>query len=218
MPVDEMLTQLKDTIVKGNKEEATEQTKRAIEAGIDASKILEAGIVKATEEVGELYERMEYYLPDLLIAADAMIASMEILKPHLKQMFSAQLKGTILVGSVEGDVHSIGKNLIITLLEGQGYEVIDLGTDVPPTKFVEKAKEINPDVIGLSGLLTTSIMVMRDTVLQLKEENITSKVIVGGGILSKEACEMIGADDFATDGWTGLKKIKEFIDSIKSGL
>lgn len=218
MQSDEILTNLKESIVKGNKEAAAEHTTRAIEAGIDMTLILEAGIIKATEEVGKLYEQMEYYLPDLLIAADAMIAAMDILKPHLKAIFDEKLKGTILIGAVEGDMHSIGKNLVITLLEGQGFEVVDLGTDVPPTKFVEKAKEIHPDVIGLSGLLTTSIMTMRDTVLQLREENIDSKIIIGGGILSKEACEMIGADDYATDGWAGLYKIKEFIESKYKGV
>jgi len=217
MQSDEIITNLKESIVKGNKEEATEHVKKAIEAGIDITLILEEGLIKATEEVGRLYEQMEYYLPDLLIAADAMIASMEVLKPHLREMFDEKFKGTILIGAVEGDMHSIGKNLMITLLEGQGYEVIDLGTDVPSAKFVEKAKEINPDVIGLGGLLTTSIMIMRDTVLQLREENILSKIIVGGGILSKEACEMIGADEYATDGWEGLKKIKNFIESKNRG-
>ena len=215
MQSDEILTKLKESIIKGNKEEATEHTKSLVEAGFDPTHILEAGIVKATEEVGKLYERMEYYLPDLLIAADAMIAAMDILKPLLKQLFDEKLKGTVLIGAVEGDVHSIGKNLMITLLEGQGYEVVDLGTDVAPAKFVETAKEMKPDVIGLGGLLTTSITTMRDTVLQLREENINSKIIVGGGILSQEACAMIGADDFATDGWEGLRKIKTFIESIR---
>jgi len=213
MQSDEILINLKESIVKGNKEAAAELITKAIEAGIDLMLILETGIIKASEEVGKLYEQMEYYLPDLLIASDAMIAAMEILKPALKAVFDEKLKGTVLIGAVEGDVHSIGKNLMITLLEGQGYEVIDLGTDVAPAKFVEKAKEINPDVIGLSGLLTTSITVMRDTVLQLREENIDSKIIVGGGILSKKACEMIEADDYATDGWVGLNKIKGFIES-----
>ena len=213
MQSDEVLTKLRESIVKGNKEEAVEQTNSLIEAGFDLTRILEAGIIKATEEMGKLYEKMEYYLPDLLVAADAMIAAMDVLKPRLKQLFDKKLKGTVLIGAVEGDVHSIGKNFMITLLEGQGYEVVDLGTDVAPARFVEKAREMKPDVIGLSGLLTTSITTMRDTVLQLRGENINSKIIVGGGILSKEACAMIEADDFATDGWEGLRKIKDFMEA-----
>ncbi|NVM31452.1 MAG: cobalamin B12-binding domain-containing protein, partial [Candidatus Helarchaeota archaeon] len=147
-----------------------------------------------------------------IISADAMIGVMEIIKPHLEGDPNQKPMGTILIGSAEGDVHSIGKNLMISLLQGQGFKVIDLGTDVPPDKFIEEAKKSKPDVIGISGLLTESISTMQKTVLMLKEENIPSKIIVGGGILTVESCTMIGADDFATDGWDGLKKINKLVE------
>ena len=212
MSNDEFITKLKDSIVKGNTEDAITYTKKSIETGIDVKTILDDGIIKATEIVGKLFEDMEYYLPDLIIAADAMIGAMEIIRPKLKGESDQKPKGLILIGSVEGDVHSIGKNLMIALLEGQGFDVIDLGTDVPPEKFVEEAKNSNPSVIGMSGLLTTSISAMQKTVLMLKEENIESKIIVGGGILTEESCKMIGADDFAVDGWEGLNKIKKLMN------
>ena len=144
-------------------------------------------------------------------STDAVLAPFE---PHPAAM-SRKAKGTILIGSAEGDVHSIGKNLMIPLLQGQGYKVIDLGTDVHPNKFVEEAKKSKPDVIGISGLLTASISTMQKTVIMLKEENIPSKIIVGGGILTAESCTMIGADDFATDGWDGLKKINKLVEGVK---
>ena len=212
MPSDEIIGSLKDSIVKGDKEESVALTKKAIESGLDTKVILNNGLIQATQIVGTLFEKMEYYLPDLIISADAMIGVMEIIKPHLEGDPNQKSMGTILLGSAEGDVHSIGKNLMISLLQGQGYKVIDLGTDVPPDKFVEEAKKSKPDVIGISGLLTASISTMQKTVLMLKEENIPSKIIVGGGILTAESCTMIGADDFATDGWDGLKKINKLVE------
>lgn len=215
MKGNEILSKLKNAIVKGEEDLAVELTKQALNVGIDAKVILTDGVIKGSEIVGDLFEKMEYYLPDLLIAADAMVKAMEVIKPKLKMEGVGKPFGKILIGSVEGDVHSIGKNLMIALLEGLGYEVTDLGTDVSSEKFIEEAKKLNPDIIGMSGLLTTSISVMQKTVIMLREENIQSKIIVGGGILTQESSEMIGADDFATDGWEGLKKIKKIIEGGK---
>ncbi len=215
MAPEEILEKLKEAIVKGEENQAIKLTKQALDKGIDAKTILTDGLIKGSEVVGDLFEKMEYYLPDLLIAADAMVKAMELIKPKLKDGGTGKPKGIILIGSVEGDVHSIGKNLMIALLEGQGYEVIDLGTDVPSEKFVDEAKNKNPVIIGMSGLLTTSISMMQKTVLMLKEENIQSKIIIGGGILTKESSEMVGADDFATDGWEGLKKIRKIVEGVE---
>ncbi len=212
MSANEILVKLKNSIVKGDKDQAVEYTQKAIKLELDIKVILDKGIIEATQIVGKLFEEMEYYLPDLIISADAMLSVMEIIKPKLIESSNQKSMGTIIIGSVEGDVHSIGKNLMIALLEGQGYDVIDLGTDVAPEKFIEEAKASNPNVIGMSGLLTTSISAMQKTVLMLKEEAIRAKIIVGGGILTKESCEMIGADDFATDGWEGLNKIKNLME------
>ncbi|NVM28539.1 MAG: cobalamin B12-binding domain-containing protein [Candidatus Helarchaeota archaeon] len=211
MEYNDILEKLKEAIIKGDVDQAIELTKKGLNMGIGAKVILENGVIKGSEMVGDLFEKMEYYLPDLLISADAMIKAVDFLKPHLKANSDEKSTGTILLGSVEGDVHSIGKNLVGALLQGQGYEVIDLGTDVPPETIVEKAKKSKPDVIGLSGLLTTSISAMQKTVIMLKEENIQAKIIVGGGILTNESCKMIGADNFATDGWDGLNKIKNLL-------
>ena len=121
--------------------------------------------LKAAEEVGILYEREEYFLADLLMTGDALKVAMDVLKPKLSQQTDIKPQGSILIGTVEGDIHDLGKSLVVSLLNGQGFSVIDLGSDVPPEIFVEKAKEINPDVIGLSGLLTSSVSISLSAIL-----------------------------------------------------
>ncbi|HUX98091.1 MAG TPA: cobalamin-dependent protein [Candidatus Deferrimicrobium sp.] len=212
MSEEEILIKIKDSIVKGEEEQAIDYTKEAIKLAIDVKTILNKGIIEATQIVGKFFENGEYFLPDLLISADAMVGVMDILRPKLLSDVTQKTNATIIIGSVEGDVHSIGKSLMCSLLEGQGFHVIDLGTDVPPARFIEEAKKVLPAIIGLSGLLTLSINKMRETVYLLREEGVTSKIIVGGGILTKEAVALIGADDYATDGWEGLKKIKQLLE------
>lgn len=205
---------LKKSIIYGETQKALDGFQKLLKSNIGIKQILTKVIVKTAEEIGGLYESGEIFLPDMLIAADIMKHIMKILKPKLKEDLNKKFKGTILIGTVEGDIHEIGKSLVIVLLEGQGFEVIDLGVDVSPKVFIEKAKEIKPKVIGLSGLLTMSISKMVETVNLLKRENISSKIIVGGGILSKESCDIIGADDYAKDGWEGIQKILKMMESV----
>ena len=179
--------------------------------GIQTNDILNKAILKGAEEAGRLYEADEYFLPDLLMTGDALNAATEIIKNTLTEKSEIISKGAILIGTVEGDIHDIGKSLVVSLLQGQGFEVVDLGSDVPPEEFLRKAKELNPILIGLSGLMTMSISKMVETVNLLKSENIQSRIIIGGGILSHESCKMVGADDFAKDGWEGIKKIHNLI-------
>ena len=211
MKEEELLENLKSAIIKGDTNKAVEFVNTSIKMGIQAKEILNRAILNGAEEAGNLYENDEYFLPDLLMTGDAINAATEKLKNSLKEKSEMESKGTVLIGTVEGDIHDIGKSLVISLLQGQGFDVVDLGSDVPPEEFLRKAKELNPILIGLSGLMTMSISKMVETVNLLKNENVSSRIIVGGGILSKEACEMIGADDFAKDGWEGVKKIKKLI-------
>ena len=211
MKEEESLEKLKKAILEGDSLKTIDWVEKSIKLGIPAKEILNKAILKGAEEAGNLYENDEYFLPDLLMTGDAIVAATEIIKNSLNKKSEIESKGTILIGTVEGDIHDIGKTLVISLLKGQGFNVIDLGSDVPPEEFLRKAKEINPILIGLSGLMTMSISKMVETVKLLKNENITSRIIVGGGILSKESCEMIGADDFAKDGWEGVKKINNLI-------
>ena len=205
---------LKQSIIYGENQKALDGFQKLLKSNISIKQILTKVIAKAAEKIGELYQSGEFFLPDMLIAADIMKHIMKILKPKLKEDLNKKFKGTILIGTVEGDIHEIGKSLVIALLEGQGFEVIDLGVDVSSKVFIEKAKEVNPKVIGLSGLLTMSISKMVETVNLLKRENLSSKIIVGGGILSKESCDIIGADDYAKDGWEGIQKILKMMESV----
>jgi dimethylamine corrinoid protein len=211
MNEENLLEDLKSAILEGDPNKSIELVNESIKMGIEVKEILNRAILKGAEEAGNLYENDEYFLPDLLMTGDAINVATEVLKNSLNEKSVIESKGTILIGTVEGDIHDIGKSLVVSLLQGQGFEIVDLGSDVPPEEFLRKAKEINPKLIGLSGLMTMSISKMVETVNLLKNENIQSKIIVGGGILSKESCEMIGADEFAKDGWEGVKKIKNLI-------
>lgn len=207
----ELLKKLKDLIVEGEPQKTIELMEEVIKQGLDAKVILNEAIIKGADEVGILYEKEEYFLADLLMSGDALKAAMEILKPKLSMDSDVKPQKVILIGTVEGDVHDIGKSLVTSLLQGQGFEVIDLGSDVPVETFVQKAKEIKPDIIGLSGLLTMSISKMHETIILLKKAGIPSKIIIGGGVVSKQSCAMIGADDCAKDGYEGIKKIKKIL-------
>jgi 5-methyltetrahydrofolate--homocysteine methyltransferase len=207
----EILIKLKEAIINGNPDKAIDEVDKAIKLGINYDIIINETILKASDEVGKLYEKEEYFLADLLMTGDAIQGVMDRLTPLIKS-HSEKTKGTIIIGTVEGDVHDIGKSLIISLLQGRGYDIIDLGVDVTPQKFLEKAKELHPDLIGLSGLVTSSISKMHETVIELKKAGIPAKIIIGGGIVSKESCNMMGADECAKDGWEGLKKVKNLLE------
>ena len=211
MNSEDLLMKLKDSIVEGEPQNTIELMEEVLKLDIEAKVILNEAIIKAADEVGILYEKEEYFLADLLMSGDALKAAMEILKPKLSMDSDIKPQKVILIGTVEGDVHDIGKSLVASLLQGQGFEVIDLGSDVLVETFVQKAEEIKPDIIGLSGLLTMSISKMHETIILLKKANIPSKIIIGGGVVSKQSCAMIGADDCAKDGYEGIKKIKKIL-------
>ncbi len=211
MNSEDLLMKLKDSIVEGEPQNTIELMEEVLKLDIEAKVILNEAIIKAADEVGILYEKEEYFLADLLMSGDALKAAMELLKPKLSMDSDIKPQKVILIGTVEGDVHDIGKSLVASLLQGQGFEVIDLGSDVPVEVFVQKAKEIKPDIIGLSGLLTMSISKMHETIILLKKADIPSKIIIGGGVVSKQSCAMIGADDCAKDGYEGIRKIKKIL-------
>ncbi len=207
----EILEKLRRTIIEGIPEDAIDLVNKSLEAKVDPKQILNDAILKGAEEVGLKYENGEFFLADMLLAADAINDSMDIIRPKLKEG-KQETMGKVLIGTPEGDLHDIGKSLIIALLNGRGVDVIDLGVDIPPEEFLDAAKKENPDVIGLSGLLTVSISKMIETVMLLKDEGIKAKIIVGGGILSEESCKKINADAWAKDGWEGVKKIIKLLE------
>jgi methylmalonyl-CoA mutase cobalamin-binding domain/chain len=209
---EEILDKLRNSIIEGILEEALDFIHKAIDANIDTKQILNEAIIRGAEEVGVRYEKGEYFLADMLLAADAINDCMDVIKPKLVEE-KHKSPGKVLIGTPEGDLHDLGKSLVIALLQGQGFDVVDLGVDVPPEKFVEVAKYENPDIIGISGLLTVTISKMTETVTMLKRKGIKAKIVVGGGILSEEACKYIGADAWTKDGWNGVKLIKNMMEA-----
>ena len=185
---------------------------QALEAGIPALDIVTKGMAKGMEIVGKKYEEKEYFLAELIMAGEVMKTGMEVLEPHLKATPVGR-KGVVVIGTVKGDLHDIGKNIVITLLRSSGFEVHDLGVDVDAQKFVEKVKETNADILALSALLTTTMVEMENVIKALKEASIRDKVkvIVGGAPITEEFASKIGADAFAVDAVQGLQKCKEMI-------
>jgi 5-methyltetrahydrofolate--homocysteine methyltransferase len=192
------LDALYTAIVEGDAKAAQAATKEALDAGIDPKKLLDATMIPAMDEVGRLFEANEYFVPELLISARAMKRSLELLRPLLSQT-GAQPVGTVAIGTVKGDLHDIGKNLVAAMLEGGGFEVIDLGVDVPPDRFVGVIREKNVGIVALSALLSTTMANMKVTIDALVQAGVRDrvKVIVGGAPVTQRFATEIGADGFS---------------------
>ena len=207
-----------NAILELEEEKALKITRERLEAGEDPLKILDDLKVVA-EKVGEKYEKGEFFVADLVMAGEIMKEVSELVRPKLKELGKAREPiGKFVIGTVEGDIHDIGKNIVVTMAEAAGFEVIDLGVDVPPQKFVEAIKQHNPEVVGMSGLLTLAIESMKKTVDAIKEAGLRDKVkiIIGGGRVDEYAKEYSGADAWTNDaakgirimlGWVGGKKV-----------
>ncbi len=191
---------LAESIIKGDNISSRDIAERLIADGVPALDLLNDGLVPGMDVVGKKFRDKEIYLPEVLLSARAMKAAMEIIKPLLSES-SAKRKGSVILGTVKGDIHEIGKNLVGMMLEGGGYTVIDLGVDVQPEKFIEEMKKHGAKLIGLSALLTTTMPAMKTVIDMLKadRQNTGVKVIVGGAPLNKEFADSIGADGYSPD-------------------
>lgn len=194
------LTNLKEAIVAGKLEDAKAIVNEAIEAGMDAQDIINGYLIKGMEEIGQRFEEGKAFVPNLLLAARAMKGCLEILKPRLKDASGASL-GTLVIGTVKGDLHDIGKNLVASMLEGCGFEVINLGVDISGQQFVEAVRKYNPQIVCLSALLTTTMSYMKEVIDTLDSEGLRQnvKVLVGGAPVSEEFAMQIGADGYSTN-------------------
>ncbi|SMG14316.1 corrinoid protein [Dethiosulfovibrio salsuginis] len=209
-----MLKQLAQSVVDMD-EEASEQLSRDfVEAGFDAYDGIASGLALGMDEAGRLYEEEEYYIPELLLCSDAMYSGLEVLKPHLKKEDSSDSLRAV-VGVVEGDTHDIGKNLFKVMLETVGFEVFDLGRDVPPKDFVDKAKEVGAHLVGMSTLMTTTMPNMPVVVELLKTHGMRDNtvVMVGGGPISRSFAQKIGADGYAPEASAAARLAKELVIS-----
>lgn len=196
----------------GKMEEVKDLTQKALEAGETADKILHEGLIKAMDRIGLLFKNNEIYIPEVLIAARAMHAGLAVLRPILaKAATSSAVK--IILGTVRGDLHDIGKNLVGMMLEGGGFEVIDLGIDVSPEKFLEAAQEKRAQVIGMSALLTTTMLQMKTTIDLLRASSWPKeiKTIIGGAPVTAEFAKKIGADGYAPDAASAVQVVKRLV-------
>jgi len=191
------LKKLYDAVINGDAKTAVAITKEAIDEKIDPVELISGTMIPAMDQVGKLYEQEEYFVPELLLSARAMKGSMELLRPLLFER-GAKPAGTVAIGTVKGDLHDIGKNLVASLLEGGGFEVIDLGADVPPEKFIETIRDKGVQVVCLSALLTVTMPSMKTTIEALKQAGLRDKVkvIIGGAPVTQQFADDIGADGY----------------------
>ena len=203
------LARLSESVLRGDEQKASELMRQAIDAGLPAKQILDVGLIRGMTTVGERFKAHEIFLPDVLMAAKAMYAGMNLLKPLLIKEDVPSM-GRVVMGSVQGDLHDIGKNLVGIMLKGAGFEVIDLGNDVAPERFVEEAKEQTASVIGMSALLTTTMPVMRRVVdlVRAQEPSVKIKTIVGGAPVSVDFARQIGADAYGFDAANAVEQVK----------
>jgi 5-methyltetrahydrofolate--homocysteine methyltransferase len=196
----ENLTNLYNSVLEGNIDGVSQNVQAALDEGVEPGEILSKGMIAAMQEVGRLYEEGDCFVPEMLVAARAMQAGLALLKPHLLNT-NVQAMGKVAVGTVKGDLHDIGKNLVGLMLEGAGFEVINLGVDVTPETFVNSVKTDAPDIIAMSALLTTTMPAMDATIAALEAAGVRKqvKVMIGGAPVTEEYARKIGADGFADD-------------------
>jgi len=199
-------------ISQGKADEVKKLTQEALDSGKEAETILKEGLLPAMEQVGVQFKNNEIYIPEVLIAARAMHAGMGILKPILSRSATTQ-SAKVVVGTVKGDLHDIGKNLVVMMLEGGGFDVIDLGIDVSPEKFSEAIRKHQPQVVGMSALLTTTMREMKGTIETLQEAGLRKqvKVMIGGAPVTDRFAKEIGADGYAPDAASAVDRVKEFL-------
>jgi len=205
----ELLKQIAEGVVGGDEKQVAQLTGQAIEQGTPPKRILDEGLIAGMNVVGRRFKEHEIFLPDVLLAARAMYAGMDLLKPLLVRD-GIPSQGKVVLGTIQGDLHDIGKNLVAIMLKGAGFEIIDLGNDVSPQRFVQTAKDQGAKVIGMSALLTTTMAKMRDVVALLEQQKLAGKIrtIVGGASVSEAFAREIGADAHGFDAASAVERVK----------
>lgn len=208
----ELLEKVAMSLVELDSERLKNSIEDALQNGVLPQEIIKEGMGRGMQTVGERYERGEYFLSELIMAGVTMKEGMALVEPHLKGQ-TTETAGRVLIGTVEGDLHDIGKNIVATMLESAAFEVHDLGVDVPPKTFVEKAKGLKPDIVALSALLSVTIGKVKETIDALKESSLREnvKVLVGGSCLNEKVAREVGADAYGYDAWDGVNKAKQLL-------
>lgn len=216
---EEIFEKLRQTVILGETEDCVKTVQDAIDAGIEPMKAITEGLAKGMEVVGDKFENKEYFLPEMLLAAEAMYAGLELLLPLLKKE-EAEVKEKVILGVVEGDIHDIGKNIVKAMLTAAGYEVIDLGVDVPASEFVEKALEEGATVIAMSTMMTPTLMSMKDVEEQLAKKGLKGKVktLIGGGSVTEQWRSRMGSDAYGEDAVEAVDRVKMLVEEIKAAV
>ncbi len=217
MNQDELLQQMYAQTLVGNKPEVVDLTNQGLELGVAPTTMLFESLIPALEEVGARFERGDFFVPEMLIAGRAMSGALEILRPLLADT-GAETIGTFLMGTVKGDVHDIGKNLVDIMLEGAGFNVVDLGVQVAPESFVDAIKEHRPEVVGFSAFLTTTMPMFKVNIEAIEKAGLRDDVIVmvGGAPVTQEYADAVGADGYAPDAASATKRAKELLDQKRA--
>ena len=212
MANEEILQKVSDGVLEGDVVQVKEWTEKAIAAGIEPITVINDGLTKGIKGVGALFAAGEYFLPDLLLGAKAMDAGIKVLEPLMAGQ-KREFLGRVLMGTVQGDLHEIGKNIVIMMLKTAGFEVLDLGIDVPASKFVEQARDFKPDIIGISALLTTTVNRQKEIIELLEEEGLRNnvKVMIGGAPINQNWADAIGADGYAEDASVAIDVAKRLL-------
>jgi len=206
------LKQIAEKLIQGKAPQVKELVQKAVDEGDDVQEVLNAGLLAGMSVVGDKFKKNEFYVPEVLIAAKAMKEGMQILRPLLAEK-GIKGAGTVVLGTVRGDLHDIGKNLVGMMLEGAGFEVVDLGVDVAPEKFVEEVKEKNAEIVGLSALLTTTMPGMKEVIAALTTNGLRKKVkvMIGGAPVTQDYADEIGADGYAPNAASAVDKAKDLL-------
>lgn len=212
-----LLPELNTSVVEGNADRVEELTRQALDQGIEVKKILEEGLIAAMDVVGERFEKEELFIPEMLLAGNAMSGGLDLLRPLFVES-GIKPQGTVVMGTVEGDSHDIGKRLVSMMMEGAGFKVIDMGVGVSPEQFVKAVKEEGANLVGMSALLTTTLPSMQATVEALKEAGLLDEVktLIGGAPVTQEYADKIGAAGYAPDAATAVKKAKELLQVLEA--
>ncbi|MCX6080821.1 MAG: corrinoid protein [Chloroflexi bacterium] len=210
--MDPIIQEIYTNVMDGQADIVQEKVRAALDAGTAASVILNEGMIAAMAEVGRLYEEGEFFVPEMLISARAMQTGLALLKPYLKDS-DVKSAGKVAIGTVKGDLHDIGKNLVAMMLEGAGFEIIDLGTDVSPEKFVEAVRERNVQIVAMSALLTTTMTSIKSTIDVLTVAGLRErvKIMIGGAPVTQEYANQVGADGFSPDASRAVATAKELL-------
>ncbi len=211
----EILEKLKRAVIEYDEDQAKEAAQEALDLeGLKANDAIFNGLVVGMQEVGKLFESQEYFVPELLMCADALYAGLEILKPHVEEL-DLGVRGSVVIGTVEGDVHDIGKNIVKMMFDVAGFTVYDLGRDVPLDKFVEEQLRTDSDLLCLSAMMTTTMTGMQKVIDDIRKKNPKVKIMIGGAPVSKDVAQKYGADGYAADATNALADAIKMIGSLK---